>query len=165
MPDDGTPRDLGDGLVLRWSQPTDTEAIVALTCTVFPRRSSPYAWYVRIADLPAFIRRIGPVLEQRLAASVVTGYSGELRLNFYRGGLRLVFADGRLTLAEDWQPPVLEPRDNAAFPPLVFSQLLLGYRDLDSLRSAHPDVWAHDDAEPLLRALFPLTHSQLLHLD
>ncbi|HEY8743003.1 MAG TPA: GNAT family N-acetyltransferase, partial [Chloroflexota bacterium] len=35
MFDDGTPRALGDGLRLRWSQPADTEAIVALTCAVF----------------------------------------------------------------------------------------------------------------------------------
>jgi len=132
---------------------------------LLPRRWSPYAWYVRIANLPRFILRIRPVLEQRLAASVVAGYSGELRLNFYRGGLHLVFAAGKLTLAEDWQPPVREPHDNAAFPPLVFMQLLLGYRDMDSLRSAYPDVWFHDDAEPLLRVLFPLAHSQVLSLD
>ncbi|HEX5441869.1 MAG TPA: GNAT family N-acetyltransferase, partial [Ktedonobacterales bacterium] len=57
----------------------------------------PYAWYVRVADLPAFVRRIAPALERRLAGSIVEGYTGEVKLSFYRGGLRLVFAAGRLT--------------------------------------------------------------------
>ena len=50
-----------------------------------------YAFYIRVPDLPAFIRRIAPVLEQRLADSVATGYSGELQLSFYRDGLVMHF--------------------------------------------------------------------------
>ncbi|MCL5947326.1 MAG: GNAT family N-acetyltransferase, partial [Chloroflexi bacterium] len=37
-----------------------------------------YAWYVRVADLPQFIQRIAPVLDARLAASSLAGYSGDL---------------------------------------------------------------------------------------
>ena len=36
-----------------------------------------YAYYLRVPDLPAFMRRIGPVLEKRLAESVAIGYSGD----------------------------------------------------------------------------------------
>ncbi|MGE5223798.1 MAG: GNAT family N-acetyltransferase, partial [Omnitrophica WOR_2 bacterium] len=35
---------------------------------------APLAWYVRVGDIPAFLRRIGPVLEQRLASSPMAGY-------------------------------------------------------------------------------------------
>jgi hypothetical protein len=114
----------------------------------------PYAWYVRVPDMPALVRRIGPALEQRLADSVAAGHSGELALDFYRGGLRLVFEGGRLTAAEDWERPEWGSAQ-AGFPPLVFLQLLFGHRSLDELRRAFPDVQAEDEALPLLRILFP----------
>ncbi len=71
-----------------------------------PEESPSYAWYLRVPDLPAFVRRIAPVLEERLAGSVAVGHTGELKLSFYREGLRLVFEDGRITgsRAVDPQP-------------------------------------------------------------
>ena len=30
------------------------------------REEPPYAWYVRVPDMPAFLRHIAPVLEARL---------------------------------------------------------------------------------------------------
>lgn len=124
----------------------------------------PYAWYIRVPNLPAFIRRIAPVLERRLAASAQSGYSGELALNFYRGGLRLVLEDGKLAAAEDWQVP-LWGEWKAGFPPLVFLKMLCGYRSLDQLRDAYPDVSAEGDAAALLEALFPPRPSLLIPLD
>ena len=129
-----------------------------------PYQEPPYAWYVRVPDLPAFLRHIGPALEQRLAASVAAGYSGELRLDFYRGGLRLAFDGGQLTDVEPWQRPVFGPGAQAGFPPLVFCQLLFGRRSLDDLRYAFPDVWASSEAELLLNALFPRRPSWVLLL-
>ena len=52
-----------------------------------PRQRPPYAFYVRVPDLPDFIRTIAPVLEERLAASPIVGYTGELKITFYRDGL------------------------------------------------------------------------------
>lgn len=116
----------------------------------------PYAWYVRVADVPGFIRRIAPVLERRLADSVMTGYSGELKMSFYRGGLRLGFERGRLSEAAGWQPPDSDHSwDGAGFPPLVFLQLLFGYRSLSELRYAFPDCWVDEEPALLLNALFP----------
>ena len=66
--------------------------------------SRPYAWYVRVPDLAGFLRQIAPALEARLADSILVGHSGDLALNFYRTGLRLTFADGRLTAIAPWQP-------------------------------------------------------------
>jgi hypothetical protein len=69
-----------------------------------PHLHPPYAWYIRLPDLPGFLCHIAPVLEQRLAASPLVGYSGELKVTFYRSGLRLVFEQGRLALCKAWQP-------------------------------------------------------------
>lgn len=123
------------------------------------------AWYVRVPDLPAFLRHVAPVLEARLAGSVADGWSGELRLTFYRGGLRLQFEAGRLTLAEDWQAEEWGEPAHAGFPPLVFLQVLFGHRDLAALSAAFPDVWADDDALALLTVLFPARPSWVLSLD
>ncbi len=136
----------------------------ALADMPFAETPYPYAWYLRVADLPRFLRRIAPALEQRLAASAEAGYSGELTLDFYRGGLRLVFDRGTLTTIEDWRRPVWG-EGNAGFPPLVFLQLLFGYRSLDDLRRAFTDVWAKGDATAVLDALFPPRPSLLIPLE
>lgn len=144
--------------------PTSHPAHAALHGIPAVTRPYVYAWYLRVPDLPAFIRTIAPVLERRLAASPQAGYSGELTLDFYRGGLRLAFEQGRLTAAEDWSRP-LWSEGKAGFPPLVFLQLLFGYRDLGELRAFFSDVWAEGDADPTLRALFPKMSAMLMPLD
>ncbi len=120
-----------------------------------PRRWPPYAWYMRVPDLPGFLRRVAPVLEARLARSIAAGHTGELKLSFYREGLRLRLEAGRLTSVEAWQPSPTD-RGAAAFPNRCFLQLLFGYRSLDELRHAYPDCWVDgDEARALLSALFP----------
>lgn len=129
------------------------------------KEQPPYAWYVRVPDLPAFMRRIAPVLERRLADSALVGFSGELLMNFYRGGLRLLFEDGRLAAAEDWHAPIWAPKPQCGFPPLVFLQLLFGYRSLAELRHAFPDVRADEETVLLLETLFPPRLSWTVPLD
>jgi GNAT superfamily N-acetyltransferase len=120
-----------------------------------PFQERPYAWYVRVADLPAFIRHIAPALEQRLAQSMLAGYTGEIKLDFYQGGLRLVFEGGHLESAEDWRVPIYEGNAGAGFPPLVFLQVVFGHRTLDELQQAFPDVWVNGEMEVVLKTLFP----------
>jgi hypothetical protein len=120
-----------------------------------PPAGPPYAWYVRVADLPAFLWRIAPALEARLAASLAAGHTGELRLSFYRSGLRLAFQRGKLTAAEPWEP-IGQPGASASFPDLTFLKLLTGYQMLDEIRAGYPDAGARSgEAEVLLGVLFP----------
>jgi predicted N-acetyltransferase YhbS len=135
-----------------------------------PNQTTPllesYAWYVRIPDLPAFLRQIGPALERRLENSPMAGYSGELKITFYREGLRLVFEGGRISGVEPWRtPPRGESQAQAGFPPLVFTQLLLGHRSLAELRFAFPDVWVKAEHVALVEALFPRRQAWVLPLD
>ena len=149
---------------LRVSLPEAHPAHVALRALMrAPAQSHPYAWYVRVADLPALLRTLAPALERRLASSPFAGYTGELTLDFYRGGLRMAWRDGRLAEVADWQNPIWgEP--SAGFPPGVFLQLLFGHRSLEELRHAFPDVWAEGTAKALLPALFPRRESWVLPL-
>lgn len=116
----------------------------------------PYGWYVRVPDVPGFIHHIAPVLERRLAGSVMSGFSGELNITFYQAGLRLAFQHGKLIEAANWQAPQTNQKwEGAGFPPLVFLKLLFGYRSLEELRYAFPDCWASEEPALLLNALFP----------
>jgi hypothetical protein len=127
-----------------------------------PRVRKPYAWYLRLPDLPGFLCHIRPVLEERLAGSPAAGYSGELQITFYRTGLRLVLEHGRLVSVETWAPEPFGQSGNAAFPGLTFLQLLFGYRSLEELTYAFPDCQAcTDDAWALLNALFPKQASDI----
>lgn len=130
----------------------------------------PYAWYIRVADLPAFFTKIAPVLEQRLAASELRNYSGEIALNFYRNGLRVKFENGKLTVAGLWQPTAVDIGQkgfgDAAFPDLTFLKLLFGYRSRVELADMYPDCIVDSDRnKALLDILFPkrVTHIMPVH--
>jgi hypothetical protein len=128
-----------------------------------PRVRQPYCWYIRVPDLPAFIRHITPVLERRLNESLIPGFSGEARISFYRSGLRLGFESGKLSLAESWQPGPKENEGEVAFPDLTFLQLVFGHRTMDELKQSRADVWWNSDrTRLLLTTLFPRKASLLL---
>lgn len=117
-----------------------------------PHSYRPYAWFVRVPDIAAFLRQIAPVLEQRLSGSHLVGHTGELKLSFYRSGVRLVFEQGRIVMVEPWQ--VQRRVSNIwSFPELTFLQLLFGYRSLDELRHAFADCVG--DSSVLVETLFP----------
>lgn len=120
-----------------------------------PRRQDPYAWYVRVPDPVGFVRLVAPASERRLEQSVAVGHTGELRISFYRDGLKLKLKDGAIAGVEPWSPATAEEGD-ASFPDLTFLQLLLGYRCLDELEHAYADCWVDDDrARALIDSLFP----------
>ncbi len=119
----------------------------------------PYGWYIRVADVPRFLMHIAPALEARLARSTMAGYTGEVHVNEYRGGFKMVWEQGRLVEAGPWQHVIDQHDDHAGFPPLVFLQLLFGRASIMELRTFYPDCWANDEATVLLEALFPKAYS------
>lgn len=126
-----------------------------------PHERAPYAWYVRVPDLPAFLRRVAPALERRLAASCAAGHTGEVKVSFYRAGLRLQLEQGRLTVAP-WRPVPKLDEGQAAFPEHTFLHLLFGHRRLDELKHLYRDCWTTgDEPRVLLEALFPQQASDL----
>jgi hypothetical protein len=124
----------------------------------------PYSWFMRVQDLGKFLSLISPVLDKRLNASVMTGYSGLLRLNFYRNQLALKFVDGQLATIESYDPKHFFDGD-AYFPDLTFLQLLFGYRSLEELKYARNDCFTQNDKSGLLLdILFPKKHSHIMPL-
>ena len=115
----------------------------------------PYAWYIRVPDLPGFLNHVALVLERRLAESPMVGHSAEIKVSFYHDGLRLVLENGKLKVIEPWQPTVTE-WGAAGFPDLTFLQLVFGYRSLEELKNSFTDCWTdNNEARAVLEALFP----------
>ena len=119
-----------------------------------------WSWYIRIPNLAAFLAQISPVLEARLAASDLAGYSGALTVSFYRTALRLRFDGGRV-IAESWPDPNFRTAE-ACFPGLSFLQLVLGYRNPGELEFASPDCRAGAGIpRQLIETLFPKADSSV----
>ena len=127
-----------------------------------PAYRAPYAWYIRVPDLAAFIRQIAPALERRVAKGSLAGLTRSLVLDFYTGGLRLDFEAGRLVQVDNL-PRGVEKSDGA-FPPLVFLQLLFGYRSLSQICQCFPDAIIDPKTHPILDILFPRKPSWVVEL-
>jgi GNAT superfamily N-acetyltransferase len=124
----------------------------------------PNSWYIRVPDLPAFLHHIAPTLERRLVGSVMEGYGGILRLNFYRSQLTLVFERGKLVEIGTFRPEYVWDGD-ACFPELTFLQMLFGHRSLTDLKYAFADCLTRDEGTAvLLQILFPRRHSHPIEL-
>ena len=127
-----------------------------------PRVRKPYAFYVRMPNVADFLRLISPALEKHLAGSAMAGYSGELKITFYRDGVRMVFERGKLITIEAYEPTPYGHAGNAGFPPYTFLQLLFGYRSMEMLKSSFADIWTDkDEYHVLLDALFPRQPSDI----
>ncbi len=120
-----------------------------------PRVGKPYAWYLRVPDIPGFLTLISPVLENRLAESPAVGFSKDLKISFYRTGIQLTFEKGKITGVEPYKPKINHDGD-VFFPALTFLQLLFGYTSFVELDNILPDCFARNDqGRALATFLFP----------
>lgn len=120
----------------------------------------PRSWYVRIPAWPDFVRDLTSVLERRLAASVLAGHTGELRISFYRNGIKLIFDRGKLKSVTAWQSETVQDGD-ARFPDSTFLQLLFGYRSISELQYAFADCKADKATSLLINIVFPKEASSI----
>lgn len=110
-----------------------------------------YGWQMKVLDPIRFLNAVAPALEERLVTSALNGFSGELCFNLYRQKLKLCVADGKVTAV-----PLADDADtDVSLPPLVATQLWLGWKSFAALDDWHKDVWAEEQARHLLAVLFP----------
>lgn len=110
-----------------------------------------YAWQVHVPDFAALLVAIGPALERRLAASAFAGLSRSLTLCFYRDSITLDFVGGRLQ-----DVARAGPCDHGVrFPALTFLPVLFGWRTVEQMRLAYPDLSVPDEDRLLADTLFP----------
>ena len=127
-----------------------------------PSIYDPYSWYLRVPDLLGFLNHIKPALEKRLAESIAVGHSREIKISFYRDGLRILIEKGSITNIEKWKPTP-EDEGAVAFPSLTFLQVLFGYRSYDELQYTFADCWCDsEEVRVLINILFPKKLSDVL---
>ena len=126
---------------------------------------APYTWYVRIPDVPRLLMHVGSVLEARVAASVVSGYTGVVDISFYRHGISMDWRNGTLTAVTARTTASFGDAPHAGYPIAAFTQQFCGWRSFSELRSWYPDVWATPATRVLLDILFPKSTSQLLWMN
>jgi predicted N-acetyltransferase YhbS len=124
-----------------------------------------YQWLWRVPDMPRLLTRIAPALERRLAASECAGLTADLTINIFRQAYRLSFRGG--TLAQVEAAGFVDSSMGAdggdlCIPPEAFTRLVLGYRTLDQLRDAWPDIVIRPASRRVLDVLFPAMSSYLL---
>lgn len=115
-------------------------------------------WLVRFPDLARLIHKLGPIWTARLAAAGYGSLTVELILNLYQTAYRLRFVDGALAGVDALgfvDASMGADGGDLCIPPDAFTRLLLGYRSLDELRDAWPDIMIRPACRHLLDALFP----------
>ena len=124
-------------------------------------KSKSYAWYIRIPDIRKFLNHIKPVLESRIANSVLAGYTGTHQVNLYRDHFSFRFEKGALVEIEEYEKKVPAHGDTRCTEP-QFIQLICGHRTLDELQHIHVDCFTNAEGTILMRTLFPKMASQAL---
>jgi predicted N-acetyltransferase YhbS len=122
------------------------------------REVGRYAWQIHLPDVGRLLRTIAPVLERRVAASQLAGFTDTICLNFFREAYHVRFEGGRLVAVEG---PKTVTGSSIQIPPLLVAPLVLGYRSREELGAAYPDVGIWGQSQVIVDVLFPKMASYL----
>ena len=115
-------------------------------------------WLVRIPAMASFLEKMGPLFERRLADSDWCSLSAQITINFFRQAFGLRFESGRLVAVDSLgfvDASMGADGGHLCIPPDAFLRLLFGYRSLDELFDAWPDITVKPEARAVLDTLFP----------
>ncbi len=115
-------------------------------------------WLVRIPELRAFLTKIGPALENRLAGTAWSDLNRELTINIFREACRLRFEKGKLTAVDSLgfvDSSMGADGGDLCIPPDAFTRLVTGFQTIDQLFDAWPDIVVKPTSRALLDTLFP----------
>jgi hypothetical protein len=121
-------------------------------------RSIESQWLVRIPDVAVLLTKLAPVFNARLEKAGYHAFNDQLTINLYRHAYRLSFADTHLSGVDDLEfvdYSMGADGGDLCIPPDAFTRLLTGYRSLEQLRDAWPDIVLKSQAQQLVDVLFP----------
>ena len=148
-------------IVIAWPQ---TTPLVQLARGLGSQTRRGYQWMLHVPDVARFFGRIAPVFENRLAGSAWHGVTTQLTINLFREAFRLRFADGKFAGADALgfvDSSMGADGGQLCIPPDAFIRLLCGYRSLDELFDAWPDITIKPEARWLVGILFPRLESYI----
>jgi predicted acetyltransferase len=115
-------------------------------------------WLLRIPQMASLLNKLRIVFERRLVDSAWHDLSTEIKLNLFREAFCLRFKHGKLTGVDCVgfvDSSMGADCGHLCIPPDAFLRLLFGYRALDELFDAWPDIVVKPEVQPLLNTLFP----------
>ncbi len=142
-----------------------TSLLIRLARSLGSQHTAAYQWLLRIPNVARLLTKIAPVLEARLARAGCGALTIDLRLNLYREAFVLHFTRGALHSVEPMGfvgASLGEDGGDLAIPPDAFIRLLFGYRSLDALHDAWPDIEIKAARRYLWEALFPPMESLIV---
>ena len=121
-------------------------------------------WLVHITDLISFLTKITPVLEKRLAASDCAGITRNVIINLFRQAYRLHILSGKIARVEALgfvDASMGADGGDLCIPPEALVRLVFGYRGLEELRDAWPDLVIKPECRRIIEVLFPKMDSYI----
>ena len=115
-------------------------------------------WLLKTKDHARFLEKIRPVLEKRLAAAGFGRLTKDVTVNFFRYAIRICIRDGEIRSIEPvgfLDSSMGADGGDLCIPNDAFVRLLFGYRNLEELWDAWPDIVVKEGSRPVLEALFP----------
>jgi len=117
-----------------------------------------YAWQIRVTDYVKMFKKMKPLFEKRLAASTYRHLTEKLNFNFRRYTVQMTVENGKII---DVRRLETNEDRTIGLNPLVFTQLLLGYRNRQELEAIYPDFRIHPSHKHLIDILFPKLSSYI----
>jgi hypothetical protein len=127
-------------------------------------QSGCYQWLLRVSDLSKFLKKLSPIFSKRLVASEFANITQTLILNLYKESYVLHFKKGCLVSVERngfIDSSMGQDGGDLCIPRDAFIRLLFGYRSLDELFDAWPDILIKDEVRKIIMTLFPSMKSFL----
>ncbi len=111
-----------------------------------------YAWQIYFVDLKKFVKKISPVLEQRIKDSPFAGLTENFIINTYRETLELRFVKGEIKEVNLMRTSDI---NHINIPPNLIIPFILGYRTREDLLQYNHDFLYEKKWEFLIDVLFP----------
>ena len=109
--------------------------------------------YIRVEDIVDFLQHIKPALQENLAASPASDFTGNLQITMFRSGIEIDIESGKITRIDAWKADSFW--HTPAFPDLSFLQLVFGRRRCAELMDIYVDCNVDDQSALVLDSLFP----------
>jgi predicted N-acetyltransferase YhbS len=152
----------GEEIRLGWPE---SGPLVQLGRSLGGRPAPSYQWLWRVTDVARLLERIAPALDGRLATAGHASLTIELVINLYREAFLLQIQAGRVAGVKSLgfvDASLGADGGDLCVPPEAFARLVLGYRTLDELLDAWPDIVVKAEKRALVDILFPKLSSCIL---
>ena len=121
-------------------------------------------WLLRLPDAGKFLLSIKPLLEERLARSGLQSLCLDLVVNLYHNAWQICFQQGKLVEIRRlgfMNTGMGADGGDLCIPPDAFTRLVFGFRTLDELEDAWPDILVKPEIRWLVEVLFPRLSAHL----